>query len=344
VTPPPLLPRISQALAWLRERYPWFRWMMRWGVSAASILSGLATLLIFRRGLDYFPWFIGYLLLAWLAAVVFTETRQTLAARTRVLGRVVEYAVQTLLHGLFLFLLPIYYGSATLASRNVWFLLALLGVAVLTAVDPWYRAALRRLPFLELTCFGLGLFASLAVALPLFGLRSHWALVLSGLGSMLALTPIFRRGASGWRDAGLRAVLAGLVLSVSLWWVRDWIPPVPLQLTRGTFAQSVSNLEPIYPVSRATRSNLQQWERLHAFLAVAAPAGLREPVYHVWWKNGHMIARMLVAVVTGGRPGGFRTYSWKRVPGEDPTGIWQVEMRTAHGQLIGRIHLLVLPD
>jgi subtilisin-like proprotein convertase family protein len=52
---------------------------------------------------------------------------------------------------------------------------------------------------------------------------------------------------------------------------------------------------------------------------------------------------MPLAVLRGGRLGGFRSYSWKQDLGEDPAGVWRVEVRTASDQLVGRIRLTVTP-
>lgn len=342
----PAVASAREAVRRLRARFFWVPWVERWGVSAASVLSGLATLVVFRRGLEYFPWFLGYLLLCYLAAVVFAGARESLASRGQpVLARVVDYTVQTLLHGLLLFLLPIYFASATVASPNIWFVLALFCAATLTAVDPWYQSALLRGRWIELGLFGLGLFGSLNVAFPLVGVQSLWGLLLAGAGSMLALTPVFRRVQHGqWRSAVGQATLAAVLVGAMLWWGRDWIPPVPLHLSRGTFAHHVSGLEPVNPVERIDAGRLREWGRLTAFASIVAPTGLREPVVHVWLKDGTRVARMPVAVVTGGRPGGFRTYSWKRDLGQDPAGVWEVEIRTAHDRLIGRIRAVVTPD
>ena len=192
-----LFARFRAAWEALEERHPRFRWVRIWGISIFSILMGLITLFIFRRGIEYFPLFMGYLLLLWLVGVLWIETRKGLAARSpRVLGFLVDYTVQTLLHGLTLFLLPIYYASTTLTSVNVWFFLLLVAAAILTAVDPWYRTARSRFHWIEMALFGLGLFASLNVAFPLVGVGSSWALLLSGVGSMLALRRPWRRPCS----------------------------------------------------------------------------------------------------------------------------------------------------
>lgn len=329
----------------LTARHPWLRWVEQWGISAGSLTLGLLTLFIFRRGLEYFPWFVGYLILLWLAGVVFAEARQALAARgRRVVWMAVDYAVQSLFHGLLLFLLPIYYASTTLTSRNVWFLLALASAALLTTIDPWYRAIRARFRWVEIVLFGFGLFASLNVAFPLLRVRSTWALLLSGIVSMLALAPVFRRGpVPSWRNALLRAGIWGAVVALILWPLRGWIPPVPLHLTRATFTRSVVRLEPAEPASTVTADELRAWGGIAAFTAVAAPAGLREPIYHVWRRNGAEVARIALSPIRGGRPGGFRTYSRKADLGQDPTGVWSVDVVTAHGQLIGRARLVVTP-
>ncbi|HXZ43615.1 MAG TPA: DUF5924 family protein, partial [archaeon] len=152
----------------LTARSRWLRWVEKWGISVGSLVLGVFTILVFRRGIEYFPWFVGYLLLFWLAGVAFAEIRQSLASGSRrLLAKVVDYTVQTLLHGLLLFLLPIYYASTTLASANAWFLVGLASAALITTIDPWYRGIVLRFDWVRVPFFGFGLFASLNVAFPL---------------------------------------------------------------------------------------------------------------------------------------------------------------------------------
>jgi hypothetical protein len=114
-----------------------------------------------------------------------------------------------------------------------------------------------------------------------------------------------------------------------------------LYVTRATFARAVEQLEPVEPVTRISSQELRTWGRVVAFTAIAAPSGLNEPIYHVWQKNGHTMGEMLLTTIRGGRRGGFRTYSWKTDLGGDPSGLWQVDVRTVHGQLVGRVRLSV---
>src|SRR5215831_854088 len=136
---------IGQAL-WLRlrERAPWLVRLGPWAISLASLTLGLCTLFVFRRGLPHVGWIVGYVLLLWLIFLSVAELRSS-PARTgprsvamrrgrEPRGRHVvigagEYVIQSLFHGLLLFVLPAYYAAATLSSVNVAFLAGLAGLA-----------------------------------------------------------------------------------------------------------------------------------------------------------------------------------------------------------------------
>jgi len=258
--------------------------------------------------------------------------------------RGLDYTVQTLFHRLLVFLLPIYYGSTTLPSANVGSLLFRLAAAILTTIDPWYRAILTGYRRVETLLFGFGLLASLNVGFPLVGVQTTWALPLTGILSLVVLTPMLLRGPKrSWPSALLRAGLWGVVAGLLLWLLRAYIPPAPMQWTRGTFARSVSLLEPQETVASLSVSEARAWGGLTAFTAIAAPAGLHEPVYHVWRKDGTIVAKVPLALMGVEHPGGFRTFSRKTGLGVNPAGSWTVDVLTSYGQLIGRIRLTVMP-
>ncbi len=336
-----MIPSYTSSDFW--DRHPWLRWAATWGLSIVSLVSGVLTLSLFRRGLEYFPWVVGYLLLLWLAGVVFAHVREALEARGRRLVRVAyDYLLQSLYWHLLLFLLPIYYASTTLASPNVVFLALLAAATLLTGIDPWYRATILRHPWAANLLFGLSLFASLNVAFPLVGVPTAPALVGAAAVSVLALAPAIRRSFRlSWRGAGLAAAAGAAVALFIVWQARVWIPPTPLSMVRGTFAREVRDLEPVAPVSRVAAAEAREWGGLVCFTALAAPAGLREPIVHAWRRDGVTVARIPLAPVRGGRPGGFRTHSRLASLGADPAGHWRADVLTAQGQLIGRVHLTI---
>ncbi|MGH7370095.1 MAG: DUF5924 family protein, partial [Candidatus Methylomirabilaceae bacterium] len=276
----PLVRSAQEKWTSLKARHGWLRWTARWGVSLASLVAGIATLIVFQRGSDYFPWVLGYLLLLWVGAVVFSHLRQVLEARQQRIARVaLDYTLQGLHQDLLLFLLPIYYASTTLSSRNVLFLLLITGGALLTSVDPWYQASVLRYPWMAQALFAFGLFASLNVGLPLIKVRSGLALFLSAFLTVLALIPsIRRRFPVPWRKAVYGCAVGGLLAAFAVWLIRDWIPPAGLYLSAATFARSVEQMTPVDPISEASAATLQAWGGLVCFTAVSAPAGLTEPI------------------------------------------------------------------
>lgn len=322
----------------------WLRWVWRWGVSLASLVSGLVTLFVFRRGLPDVAWLIGYLILLWLLFAVVTQARAPLEARGRQLVlSAVDYTIETLYHNLLLFVLPAYYASTTLTSVNAWFFVVVAAGALVTAVDPWYSALIHPRPWLNHVLLAFSMFAALNVALPLVGVRPFWALEGSAILCALALTPAIRRTGGSWVGAAARAVLFAVLAVVLLSPFRAWIPPAPLHLARATLARDVSDLEPVDPLeSPVSEADLEASGGLVAYTPIYAPAGLREAVLHVWKKDGAPVATVPLSPVLGGRAQGFRTYSRKTDFGPSPEGRWTVDVVTAHGQLIGRLSFEVI--
>jgi Family of unknown function (DUF5924)/Protein of unknown function (DUF2914) len=327
-------------------RLPMPEWLWRWGVSIASLVLGLATLFVFRRGLPHLGWIVGYLLLLWLIVAVLAEARAPLETHgRRFVVSAAEYTIQTLYHNLLLFVLPAYWASTTLASPNALFLGGVAAGALVTAVDPLYRALARAHGWMQHTFLGFSMFAALNVALPLVGVRPIMALLGSAALAGLALTPALRRDVTGWARAHGLAVAVALVAVGAVWAGRVLVPPAPLFLADKTVARDVENLEPVDPVSGSVRAEtVAGWGGgLTAYTAVHAPAGLRQAIEHVWWKDGQIIARVPLSPVLGGRAEGFRTWSRKSDLGASLPGRYAVDVMTASGQLIGRLSFTVTP-
>jgi hypothetical protein len=322
------------------------RWLRRWGISIASLALGLATLFVFRRGLPHVGWIVGYLLLLWLVFAVLAEARAPLEERGRgfVVGAA-EYTIQTLYHNLLLFVIPAYWDSATLSSPNAFFLAGVALGALITAVDPIYSALARDHRWIQHAFLAFSIFAALNVALPLVGVRPGAALLGSAALAGLALAPAFRRGAIGWPRAAVQAAAVAAVLIPLVWVGRVVVPPAPLFLAAKQAARDVQDLVPIDPIpGTVSAATVAEWGgALAAYTAVHAPAGLQEAIEHVWWKNGRVIARVPLSPVLGGRAEGFRTWSRKSDLGAPLQGDYAVDVRTASGQLIGRLSFTVTP-
>ena len=322
------------------------RWGKRWGISTCSLGLGIMTLFVFRRGLPHVGWIVGYLLVLCLLFAFLAELRQPLEqrGRRRVVGAA-DYLVQSLYHGLLLFVLPAYWESTTLDSPNVIFLVGVIGGALITAVDPWYAAVVEPRPWLNHALLAFSVFAALNVALPLLRIRPILALEGAAALTAVAMMPVFRaRGRRTWREAYVRSVLVALCAMAAVWFGRVIVPPAPLFLAGATMARAVSNLEPVDPIeSPIPAATVAGWGGLAAYTAVYAPSGLQQGIQHEWWKNGRLLGRIALSPVRGGRKEGFRTYSRKtdlKLPYE---GRYRVDVVTASGQLIGRLRFTVVP-
>jgi uncharacterized protein DUF5924/DUF2914 family protein len=336
-------PFLRQRTIALADGGAWRTFLRRWGISLASLASGLATLLIFRRGVPHVGWIIGYVVVLWLLFAVLSQTRGALLAGGRDL--VVwagDYTIQTLYHGLLLFVLPGYFASTTFDGVTVIFFVVLTVAALLTTIDPWYRAIVHPRPWLGLTFFGFSLFAGLNVALPLVGVPPAVAILWSAALGALGLTPTFFEHARRWGPAALRAAAVAVLAVGAAWIVRPAVPPAPVSLVRPTLARAVTDLEPVDPVAHITMGELNAWGGLTAFTPVAAPAALLQAIEHRWRHEGRVVSTVrLPTPVHGGRPGGFRTYSRKTDFPPDARGSWTVDVVTASGQLIGRVRFWV---
>jgi hypothetical protein len=323
-------------------------WLGRWGISIASLVGGLLTLFVFRRGLPHVGWIVGYLLLLWLLVSMLVQLRDTLQASDKrahqLMLTATEYTVQTLYHGVLLFLLPAYWAATTLGSPNVVLLILLAALALLTTIDPWYRAIAKPWPWVGHGLFLVSTFAALNLALPLVGVPPFTALLVAAWLAVAGITPAVRRARHwSWLTAIVVTTLAGLAAAAA---VGRWcvvVPPAPMFLARGELGWTVGALESLEPVPSAIHVGELHERGLVARTAIYAPAGLRQPVEHVWRRDGHVINVVRLTPVQGGRRDGFRTFSRKTAFPPDAVGRWSVDVTTESGQLIGRVRFRVVP-
>jgi hypothetical protein len=318
----------------------------RWGISIASFVGGLLTLFVFRRGLPHVGIIVGYLLLLWLLVAILVQARDVLATSERRTHRFVltatEYAVQTLYHGVLLFLLPAYWAATTLTSINVGFFVALVVLALLATFDPWYQAVVHPRPWAGYVFFVVSLFGALNLALPLIGVPPVAALGFAAWVSVVALTPVVCR-ARRWRWSRGFAVTAaiGMLAASAALAGRAAIPPAPLFVADWRLDWNFPSADSPAPRSPIPAAALLQ-NGLIAYTAIYAPAGLKQPVDHIWRLEGQIINVIRLTPVEGGRREGYRTFSRKTSFPADPRGRWTLDVTTATGQLIGRLRFRVV--
>ena len=321
----------------------------RWGISIYSLVAGILALFIFRRGVPRLPLIVGYLLLLWLLVAVLVQVRDTLQASEKRSAQLVltatEYTIQTLYHGVLLFLLPAYWAATTLISPNMFFLLLLIGLTLLATIDPWYRAIVHPRPWFGYVFFLASMFGALNLALPLIGVPPFLSLLIAAWLSVVLLTPAVCRATGRRWVHGLAATwLVGLVVAGAVGLRPIVVPPAPLFLASAALGWTVGTLDSLEPIPGGPikAADLQQ-KGLAAHTAIYAPAGLRQPVEHVWRQDGRMISVVRLTPVQGGRQEGYRTFSRKSAFPPNPAGRWSVDVLTESGQLIGRLRFRVVP-
>jgi hypothetical protein len=170
------------------------------------------------------------------------------------------------------------------------------------------------------------------------------ALLVAAWLAVVGLTPSVRR-ARQWRWVTAVGVttIAGLAAAAA---VGRWcvvVPPAPMFLAGAELGWTVSTLESLEPLTGAIRATDLHERGLVARTAIYAPAGLRQPVEHVWRRGGRIVEVVRLTPVEGGRREGFRTFSRKTAFPSDPVGRWSVDAVTESGQLIGRLRFRVVP-
>ena len=252
---------------------------------------------------------------------------------------VVNFFNKNLYQQVLFFILPIYYGSATLTSGNFIFVVLLAISALLSTLDVVYDRHLSVRRSLTALFFAFNLFALINVMLPvLWSIGNNWATrvsaILAALGFLTILAPFSEIKRRQYAFAGVTI----LSLVVVAEWARPFIPPAPLHLVAGQFgagyqAESKS-LEPVLTVAGPGRDR-----RLHVITAIKAPLGLRETVQHRWYKNSRLVWASPFIQVTGGREQGFRLWTNYQFDVLEPGAVIRVDAVTEGGQLIGRARL-----
>ena len=269
------------------------------------------------------------------------------------------HAIQFFLGALFSAHVIFYSQSADLAPTAVFLVL----LVVLLVANEFIHRRLFNLHLLLalyfLTCASFFVFfvpvVTKTMSYRMFTIGTGIGLGLSiALLLYLAMRGIFGRVRQLLAGLGVLALLFGLF---HLSYLQNWIPPVPLALRYGGIFHHAERADGAYRLLYEAPPRYAFWrdtapvfhyapdDTVYAFAAVFAPTDLRQPVYHAWTayledEDRWQVVDSIGYEVVGGRNDGYRGYTFKR---NIRPGRWRVDVKTAHGRLLGRIRFRVEP-
>lgn len=326
-------------------------------VSPVTLCSGFIVDNIMLKRIDVFfsnAVIISYLIVAALCILTLNiaQTKAGDQGRETTFHVILVFIMQFSFGGLFSASFLFYSRSGSIFAG--WpFLLLILGYLL---GNEFLRKNYTRLGF-QVSAFFAALFSYLIFFLPvILGRMDDAIFLLSGISSMI-ITGFFVYMLSWFTPARVRkgagiviAAVLGIFVVVNTLYFANLIPPIPLALKELSIQRSLQH----YPDgSYLLTGERQSWfatffgrsevsyvpgQPLYAFSAVFAPSRLATEVEHVWQYRDSSTGEWATAsriplLITGGRDGGFRTYSVKEslFPGR-----WRVNVETPRGQLIGR--------
>ncbi len=297
-------------------------------------------------------WIAGNLVLAGLC-IIFLNRGRSEGAKHFWLSNILQFSFGTLLGSVFIF----YFRSATLSAT--WPFLALLLLAMLG--NEFFQKRYAKLAF-QLSFFYFALFSFTIFLVPLL-LKNIGAevFVLSGVVSLVLLWLFveavrkFAHERFVESKTNIWILVALIFVLINGLYFTNLIPPIPLSMKEAGIYHSIErSTKGNYIVSAEVRGvekyftfrepiHWQKGEALYAYTAIFSPGSLNTDIAHEWQyknRNGEWVtATRIPLYLSGGRQGGFRTYSKKEVFTE---GDWRVDVKTLRGQLIGRINFKII--
>ena len=220
----------SAHTSWLQRHKDKLWWLH----SAYALLLGVGIMWLGARNYNFLRITVFHVGFIWLSSLYlpWLVNRSWLsAAWAERLRLLVNFFNKNLYQQVLFFILPIYFGSATLSSENFLFVVLLAISALLSTLDVIYDRHLSVRRSLTALFFAFNLFALINVMLPvLWSIGNNWATRVSAVLAALGFATIFNPFAQShrWRRIfGVGAVVLPVVL-VEL--ARPFIPPAPLQL------------------------------------------------------------------------------------------------------------------
>jgi hypothetical protein len=310
-----------------------------WAHSAYAFLLGIGIMWLGSRDFTYLRVAVFHVAVIWLISLFLPKLLDQPQLPARWAPRIrflANFFSKNLYQQVLFFVLPIYYGSATVSSVNFLFVILVALSATLSTLDIVYDRHLSTRRSLTALFFAFNLFVLVNVMLPvLWSLSNTWTTRLSAIVTALGLLSLYYPLVPARK---LRAAIAVVTVAVVLTLVelgRAYIPPAPLRLTKVAFGTEFQT-EAIEIESPLTQIVPGRAIRLYGLTAIKAPLGLRDRVRHSWFVDGRLIWQSPYHTIVGGREAGFRYWTRCYFETISPGAHLRLDVETEGGQLIGR--------
>jgi hypothetical protein len=303
-----------------------------------SLGLGVLARIYSKRDVDFAPKAVAIVALAWLLPMAVARWLRTPAegekeSRIHHLVRTGSPVVTILLYkNVLFFLVPVWFGSATVPSINILAPLVLAAMALFTCFTQSYREFVLDRPRRRVLWMATVLFAALVPAVSVIAFTSpRTSIIISAMVASAVAWAALAPSESILSKRGSATMLAvALPVAAVLGLAAPLFPPVPMVCHDSGAGVAISKRE----LAGRADSFPAGTERVYAWFEVTLLKEDRQEVLFLWFHDGKQIGRGLRTAVQGGRKDGFRTWTLRRNPAP---GSWRVDMLTRQSsQLIGR--------
>jgi hypothetical protein len=338
MTPPEKAPIVHPIAAALLRNQEGLWWLH----SVYALLFGIGVMWLGHRNFVVLRVIVFYVLFIWITSLLLPRLVPRFGeSYGRWLQRVIHYFNRNFYQQILFFILPVYYSSATLRSRNMVFVVLLAASALLSTLDVVYERHLSTKWSWAALFFAFNVFAGVNVMLPvLWGVSNLGAFYIGAVASFLGFaTFCFRLSHLPLWKARAVITVGGVILIFFVFGGRAYIPPAPLRILSAAFGSDFdrTSLKITNPVSALPAGALV---RIVGLTSIYAPLGLKEQVSHQWYLDGRLATSSPFHQMTGGRKEGFRLWTGQTFNLSSVNAV-RLDVVTEGGQLIGRASLPV---
>lgn len=340
-------------------------WYAKWErpISSLSLVGGFIFDAVTLTRIDAFWdnfWVVAHLVIVAVAIIAINREEET-STDYKDPARMHFWLINVLqffFGGLLSTFLVFYFRSATLSVSWPFFLILAVAFIANESFKKHFARIVFQVSFFFLCLFSFDIFL-VPVVVHSIGRATF---VLSDIVT-LAILGIFLWLLASWSKGKLhksaRAIfisIAGIFVIINILYFLNIIPPIPLSLRDAGIYHSVSSDgNGNYIVSYEDRGWLSFFDyspdfhevsdaSIYAYTAIFSPANLSTNIIHNWQRyddtnKSWVTVSRVELFVSGGRDGGFRTYSIQSnlLPGD-----WRVSVETPDGAVVGRLRFTIV--